>query len=119
RGAKIGHVTERRLMNADSEPGSWFTGGRDYKQSYYSPLDDIDKENVGRMGFAWHFDIDFETAFQATPVVVDGMMFTSGNKGNVYALDASSGALRWSFKPEVSAEIFDNHCCGGPNRGVA
>lgn len=116
---KVGYVTEKRLKNADREPESWMTGGRDYKQSYYSPLRDIDTDNVDRLGFAWHYDIDFETAFQATPVVIDGMMFTSGNRGNVYALDAASGELRWSFIPEVARETFDNHCCGGPNRGVA
>lgn len=116
---KIGNVTERRLIDADREPESWLTGGRDYKQSYYSPLADIDKGNVDRLGFAWHYDIDFATAFQATPVMVDGMMFTSGNRGNVYALDAATGDLRWSFTPDVAPETFDNHCCGGPNRGVA
>lgn len=113
------YVTEKRLSNADDEPEWWFTGGRDYKQSYYSPLTEINKENVKQLGFGWQFDIDFETAFQATPIVVDGKLFTPGNKGNVYALDASTGDSIWTFTPEIKAEVFDNHCCGGPNRGVA
>ncbi|GLR18469.1 PQQ-dependent dehydrogenase, methanol/ethanol family [Portibacter lacus] len=116
---KIGNITEERLLNSDNEPESWFTGGRGYKQAYYSPLNDINEKNIKQLGFAWDFDIDFETAFQATPIVVDGTLFTAGNKGNVYALNAASGKLLWSFKPEIRAEVFDNHCCGGPNRGVA
>lgn len=116
---KVGNINQDRLINADKEPEYWFTGGRDYKQSYYSELTDINKNNVDKLGFGWHYDIDFETAFQATPIVVDGVMFTSGNKGNVYALNAATGSLLWSFEPVIQAEIFDNHCCGGPNRGVA
>lgn len=115
----IGNVTEERLLNADSEPESWFTGGRGYKQSYYSPLKDIHESNVQQLGFAWQYDIDFETAFQATPIVIDGTLFTAGNKGNVYALNAANGETLWSFEPKIQAEVFDNHCCGGPNRGVA
>lgn len=116
---RAGYVTEARLLNADDEPEWWFTGGRDYKQSYYSRLTDISKSNVNQLGFAWHYDIDFQTAFQATPIVVDGVLFTSGNRGNVYALNATTGELLWSFEPQVQREIFDSHCCGGPNRGVA
>ncbi|PXX30526.1 quinohemoprotein ethanol dehydrogenase [Arenibacter sp. ARW7G5Y1] len=115
----IGNITEERILNADNEPESWLTGGRDYKQTYYSPLNDINKKNIDHLGFGWQYDIDFETAFQATPIVVDGILFTSGNKGNVYALNAVNGELLWSFKPEIAAEVFDNHCCAGPNRGVA
>ena len=116
---EIGYITEERLLDANNEPESWLTGGRDYKQSYYSPLNEINKSNVNQLGFAWDYDIDFETAFQATPMVVDGFLFTAGNKGNVYALNAATGDLIWSFKPDIQEEVFDSHCCAGPNRGVA
>ena len=116
---EIGYITEERLLDANNEPESWLTGGRDYKQSYYSPLNEINKSNVNQLGFAWDYDIDFETAFQATPMVVGGFLFTAGNKGNVYALNAATGDLIWSFKPDIQEEVFDSHCCAGPNRGVA
>ena len=48
----LGQITAERLINIDREPGSWMTGGRDYQQSYYSPLNEIDKNNVQQLGFA-------------------------------------------------------------------
>ena len=111
-------MTPQRLLKADSEPGAWLTGGRDYRQTYYSPLTSISPANISRLGYAWSYDIDFTTAFEATPTVVDGMMFTSGNRGNVYALDAKSGRLVWSFKPTIDPQILTKLCCTDVNRGV-
>jgi len=115
----VGNITTERLLNGDSEPGGWLTGGRDWRQSYYSPLTNINKDNIQKLGFAWSYDIPFDVLFESTPIVVDGVMFTSGNHGNVYALDARTGALRWSFTPKVDLGILRVQCCGGVNRGVA
>src|SRR5262245_39935017 len=97
RAAGAANVTERRLQRADAEPGQWFTGGRDYEQTYYSPLIQINKSNVRRLQVAWETPIDSSERLEATPVVVDGLMFTSGNFGTVYALDARTGVQRWQF----------------------
>ena len=43
---EVGNINAQRLLNVDNEPGAWLTGGRDYKQSYYSPLETINKTNV-------------------------------------------------------------------------
>lgn len=112
-------VATARLLKADKEPGEWLTGGRDYRQSYYSPLTDINKQNVRDLGFAWSYDIDDSKQFQATPIVVDGMMYTSGAGGRVYALDAANGKLHWKFEPKIRKEVFRWHCCKAVNRGVA
>src|SRR5689334_11713005 len=61
-----GEITTTRLLHADSEPGEWFTGGRDYRQSYYSPLSDINVKNAARLGFAWGREIDTAFVLQAT-----------------------------------------------------
>jgi quinohemoprotein ethanol dehydrogenase len=118
-GRPPGDVTAVRLLNAESEPGAWLTPGRDYSQTYYSPLSRINAGNVAEVGFAWAHDIDFSAAFQATPIVVDGALYTSGNRGSVYALEADSGRLLWSFEPTIEAGLLSKHCCGGVNRGVA
>jgi len=118
-GQPIGHVTPQRLLGAPTEPGEWFTGGRDYQQSYYSPLDQINKHNVKQLGFAWSYDIASSSRLEATPIVVDGVMFTSGNKGMVYALDARTGAERWVFDPHIDLAAMRLTCCGPVNRGVA
>src|ERR1700722_11360912 len=89
---QIGEITTKRLLNAELEPGAWMTAGRDWQQSYYSPLIQITKKNVRNLGFAWSYETPFSSSFEATPIVVDGMMFSSGNNGNVYALDAKTGS---------------------------
>lgn len=118
--ALAGNVTRERLLAADEEPGQWLTGGRDWRQSYYSPLTDINAENISGLGYAWGYDIDFSSTLQATPIAVDGIMFTSGNAGNVYALDASNGELIWKFEPEIDpATDTAGAGYGLINRGVS
>ena len=114
-----GHITQSRLLNIESEPGSWLTGGRDYQQSYYSPLTQINKNNVEQLGFAWEYPIDTSSGFEATPIVVDGRLYSSGPKGAVYALDAKTGAELWHFQPKIDEDVLRNACCGIVNRGVA
>ncbi len=113
-----GDITADRLLSADSDSGQWMTAGRDWRQSYYSPLAQIDPENVKQLGFAWASEpIDPMRGFQGTPIVVDGRMYTSGPNGSVYALDARTGRSLWSFQPDISPDVIS--CCGGSNRGVA
>jgi len=116
--SRIGGVDRERLLE-DRNPGDWLTLGRDFRQSYYSPLDLIDRENVSELGFAWQVEIENISGLQATPIVVDGMMFTSGPHGAAYAVDARTGRLVWSFKPEIDVSQLGKVCCGQVNRGVA
>lgn len=112
-------VDEARIRGADQEPGSWMTVGRDYSEQRHSPLSNISDENVGELGLAWHFDLETRRGLEATPVVVDGVMYTSSAWSIVYALDARSGALLWKYDPEVPREWGVNACCDVVNRGVA
>lgn len=114
-----GAVSEERLLSVADAPGDWLTGGRDYQQSYYSPATQINKDNVERLGFAWEYEIDTQHGFEATPIVVDGIMFTSGPRGAVYALNAKTGEPIWTFEPEIDPYVMQKLCCGVVNRGVA
>jgi quinohemoprotein ethanol dehydrogenase len=114
-----GDVTAARLAQADQAPGNWYTLGRDARQDYFSPLTSIDSTNVGRLGFAWAYDLGTTHGQEATPIVVDGVMYTSGYVGIVYALDAVTGKEIWRFDPRVSPRAMRNPCCDVVNRGVA
>lgn len=114
-----GDVDSARLRAADSEPQNWFTLGRDGNQTYYSPLAKIDTGNVARLGFAWAYDLGTERGQEATPIVVDGVMYTSGTWGYVYALDAATGKELWKFDPHADPRAARNPCCDLVNRGVA
>ncbi len=106
-------------QRAEPDADSWRTGGRDWQQSYYSPLTDIDASNVDRLGFAWQYDIDFTSMLQATPIVIDRVMYTSGSGGIVYALDAIMGRQLWKFEPAMDPRFNAQVGYGPTNRGVA
>jgi len=109
-----------RLAQAATEPGNWFTGGRDGNQTYHSPLTGINDSNVDRLGFAWQYDLGAPRRGQeATPLVVDGVMYSSGTFGYVYALDAATGRELWRYDPKPDYKAARNPCCDLVNRGVA
>jgi quinohemoprotein ethanol dehydrogenase len=112
-------VTTARIIAADAEPGNWLTTGRTYSEQRFSPLASITDGNVSQLGLAWTYKLDVDRAVEATPVVVDGVMYTTGAFSIVYALDARTGALQWKFDPEVPREKAANACCDVGNRGVA
>ncbi len=114
-----GHVDAHRLAHASSEPGEWLTPGGGPSGAYYSALRDINDTNADHLGFAWDYKLGTSRGLEATPVVVDGTLFTSGNWGIVYALDAATGRERWSYDPRVDGQWGRYACCDVVNRGIA
>lgn len=113
------NVDGARIANADSEPGNWLSHGRTYSEQRYSPLTQISDQNASRLGLAWSFSTGTVRGLEATPIVVDGTMYTTGNWGVVQALDARTGVALWEFDPEVPGEWARYGCCDIVNRGVA
>ncbi len=113
-------VDAARLVNADAEPGNWMSTGRTYSDQRFSPLKQINDSNIGDLGLAWHYDIGSDNHGQeATPVVVDGVMYVSEDMSRVVALDAKTGKKIWDYDPEVDGGWLLHVCCGFVNRGVA
>jgi quinohemoprotein ethanol dehydrogenase len=112
-------VDGERIADADAEPGNWMTHGRTYSEQRYSQLESINDSNVGSLGLAWHVDLDTARGQEATPLVIDGIMYVSTAWSMVKALDASTGELLWSFDPEVPRAKGLDACCDVVNRGVA
>lgn len=113
-------VDTARLRSAAAEPQNWFTGGRDRNGSYFSPLAVINDGNVEKLGFAWAYDLgNPKRGQEATPIVVDGVMYTSGTWGYVYAIDAATGRELWRYDPKAAYAAARNPCCDLVNRGVA
>lgn len=97
----------------------WDNPGGDWAESRFSRLTDITKENAGELGLAWEYDLGTARVQEATPVVIGGVMYTSGNLGRVYALNAATGEELWTFDPEVDMQYNRYACCDQANRGVA
>ncbi|VVN99935.1 Quinohemoprotein alcohol dehydrogenase ADH-IIG [Pseudomonas fluorescens] len=112
-------VDGQRIIAADQEPGNWMSHGRTYDEQRYSPLDNVNADNVGQLGMAWTTKLDIDSGTEATPLVVDGVMYTTGAFSIVYAINAATGELLWKYDPKVPAENLSQGCCGPVNRGVA
>jgi quinohemoprotein ethanol dehydrogenase len=115
----IGQIDDERIKNAESEPGNWLAYGRTYEEQRFSPLDQINRESVSELDLVWYRDMQTTRALEATPIVVDGIMFVSSSWSRVYALNAVSGEEIWSFDPKVPKQWGRRACCDVVNRGVA
>ena len=114
-----GRVDPSRLAAISAEPESWLANGRDLDKTFFSPLAQIDTTSVNRLGFAWEFQTGTARGMEATPLVIDGVMYTTGVAGRVYALDADTGRLRWRFEPPVDLKYSRSACCDIVNRGLS
>jgi quinohemoprotein ethanol dehydrogenase len=97
----------------------WRFGGGNTQGSYYSPLTQINPTSVARLGFAWDYDMHTARGQEATPLVIGGVMYTSGIWGEVFALDAKTGRELWHYDPQVPGGRGRYACCDIVNRGVA
>jgi PQQ-dependent dehydrogenase (methanol/ethanol family) len=85
----------------------------------FSPLSQIHRGNLGRLGLAWSYATGTTRGLEATPIVVDGVMYATGSWSIVYALDAATGRELWRHDPKVPGETGRKACCDVVNRGVA
>jgi quinohemoprotein ethanol dehydrogenase len=112
-------VDATRLTQADKDTANWLTVGRTYDEQRFSPLDKINTTNVSQLGLAWSLDLDTHRGQEATPIVVDGVMYSSSAWSKVQAIDAITGKPLWQFDPKVPGEWAIKACCDVVNRGVA
>lgn len=116
---RMAWVTASRLAHPGAEPQNWLAVGHDYGDTRFSPLAVINDGNVGRLKLAWYYDLDTHRGQEATPVVVDGVMYTTSAWSKVQALDAASGRVLWKYDPKVPGRTAVIACCDVVNRGVA
>ena len=97
----------------------WRKHGLTDAEDRFSPLDSINVDNIDELGLAWYFDYPTNRGLEATPLMVDGVIYTTGSWSMVYAHDAVSGKLLWFYDPEAPRDWAVKMCCDVVNRGVA
>jgi PQQ-dependent dehydrogenase (methanol/ethanol family) len=115
-------VDSKRLVAADApeNAGQWMMYGRDYSEQRFSPLTQINANNVTQLGLAWYADLaERGGVYETTPIAVDGRIFVTSPWSKVYAFDAKTGTRLWKYDPHVPGEFAVKLCCGIVNRGVA
>ncbi len=108
-----------RIIQADKDPANWLTHGRTYSEQRFSPLDKINAGTVKQLGLAWSLDLDTHRGQEATPLIIDGVMYSTSAWSKVQAIDAATGRLLWQYDPRVPGEFGVKACCDTVNRGVA
>ena len=110
-------VSFDRLVRASEEPENWLTYSGDYYSHRHSRLQEINSRNVEKLKVKWVFQMPtLERKVQASPLVVDGVMYVTEPPSNVLALDAETGRSLWSYQRQIPDGL--SLCCGRVNRGV-
>ena len=106
---------------ADEADGkNWLAFGRTYSEQRFSPLTQISADNVKDLGLAWHLDLPNDRSLVGTPLVVDGVMYFEGSFNFLYAVEAKTGKVLWTFDPEVIKHAGDRlRVMWDTSRGVA
>lgn len=112
-------ITGGDLLHADRNTSEWLSYGRTWSEQRYSPLQTINRGNVSALSLAWYADLDTARGQEATPLVVDGKIYTTTAWSKVLAFDAASGEPLWEYDPEVPGETGVKACCDVVNRGLA
>ncbi|HEV3332824.1 MAG TPA: PQQ-dependent dehydrogenase, methanol/ethanol family [Bryobacteraceae bacterium] len=105
----------------DPLAGSWVTYGLTQGETRYSPLNQINTSNVGKLGLSWSLELGAGGGNQeATPLVWNNTIYAITNFSVVYAVDARNGKQVWRWDPEVNqSTVPGKMCCGVVNRGLA
>ena len=110
-------VSSDRIARAADEPQNWLTYSGTYTSQRYSLLTQIDASNVKNLELKWMMQNQVFGPWEATPLVVDGIMYVTQRPNDVMALDAKTGRLFWLYRYANSGR--QQVCCGAQNRGVA
>jgi alcohol dehydrogenase (cytochrome c) len=112
-----GGVTFERLRNSDAEPQNWMHYWGSYRGTHYSNLKEITTANVSRLQAKWSIQLPGASGLETEPLVIDGILYTSGQPGTVLALDAKSGRQIWRYTRQ--RKVRNPNEINPFNRGVA
>jgi len=112
-------VDTQRILAARETPEEWLSYGGTYEEERHSLLTQINRDTVQDLGVAWTYELSTARGVEATPIVVDGVMYVTSAWSVVHALDARTGAEKWVYDPAVDRAVGVKACCDVVNRGVA
>jgi glucose dehydrogenase len=115
----IDRVDDARLNAADRDSANWLTYGRTYNEQRFSPLRQVNDSTVRELGLVWSQELPTTRGVEATPIVVDGVIYTTSAWSIVYAFDAITGRQLWTYDPKVDRSRARTICCDVVNRGLA
>ena len=115
----VANIDTKAILGQAATGKQWPTYGGTYDEQRYSPLTGITPANIGSLGVAWTYEFSTSHGVEATPIVVEGVIYVTGAWSVVAALDAKTGKVLWEYDPKVPREQLVRGCCDAVNRGVA
>lgn len=113
------NITDRDIADA-ANTADWLAYGRTHDEQRFSPLKDINANNVNKLGVAWYMDLPNDVGLVSTPLVIDGIMYFTGTMNIVRAVNARNGKLIWEYDPEVAKVVAGRKKVGWVhNRGLS
>src|SRR6266852_8607368 len=110
-------VTAQQLVDSGKEPQNWLMYSADYAGRRFSALGQINTANAAMLVPKWAYQTMAGGKFETTPLVVDGILYGTGQDNRAFALDARSGRPIWQYQRALPVDI--RPCCGRVNRGLA
>jgi quinohemoprotein ethanol dehydrogenase len=115
----LGACRSSNTSRGIDDGADWITHGRTYDEQRFSPLKQIHEQNVSKLGLVWSRELGTTRGLEATPLVMNGVIYTTGEWSVVYAIDARTGQLLWTYDPKVPRARARHICCDVVNRGVS
>lgn len=115
----VGAIDSAAITANTATSKDWPTYGLDYAETRFSKLNQITSDNVKDIGLKWTYNLESIRGVEATPLVVDGIMYVTAPWSVVHAIDTRTGKRIWTFDPQVDREKGYRGCCDVVNRGVA
>lgn len=116
KGAENAESTATAVINQETD---WAFHGRTMGEQRYSPLDQINPETISQLNLAWYYDLPTNRGQEASPLIIDGVIYTTSAWSHVIALNAATGEPLWHFDPQVPKSYGVKGCCDAVNRGAA
>ncbi|TIX50989.1 PQQ-dependent dehydrogenase, methanol/ethanol family [Alteraurantiacibacter aquimixticola] len=117
--APVGAIAASADPLANPAAGEWTSDGRDYTAQRFSPLTQVNAQNVSQLGLAWYADLDTYRGVEATPLYADGVLYNTLSWNITTAYDAKTGAVLWTYDPKTPREFGRYACCEPVSRGLA
>ncbi len=111
------NITGKDLLAGLADPTRWLSVYGDYSGQRHSPLTQITPANAGQLAPVWTFQSNVVGNFEATPIVLNGVLYVTGANSNAWALDAKTGKTLWAYRRTLPQGM--KVCCGPVNRGFA
>ncbi len=116
---KPNYVTDANLLAAAQDPNNWLHYGRDYATTRYSPLTQINVDNIKKLVPKWNLSFGVLEGQNSQAVVYNGIVYVTSSFNKVWALDGVTGKIFWKYERELPGDVYPHLCCDVVNRGVA